>query len=51
MFGYVPLEWLCLVTDELCVDEAPREYGEEVYCQLTVGHGGRHYNRDLRRFW
>ena len=52
MFGYVPLEWLCLVPDELCVHEAPLDLsGPDVYCQLSPGHGGRHYNRERRVFW
>jgi len=49
---YVPADWLDLVPDELCVDEAPfKVSGRDIYCQLTPGHGGRHYNREAKRFW
>lgn len=49
---FVPVEWLDLVPDELCVAKAPFKIsGCEVYCILTPGHGGRHYSREAKRFW
>jgi hypothetical protein len=49
---FFPAEWEDLIPDDLCAAEAPGcVAGEEVYCQLTEGHGGKHYNRELHWGW